>query len=214
MFGNSCFEAEYPEEENHGQAVGGGHGPGKPEHLVLLAILHNPSWFSSTGSRQGARSWYRRSYLLISARCSELGTTFQDLWDNTHCWWRSPRCRRRGNSVRGKIILFLTHPTLKMIWMSVRRKIVLEGDNFLSPKITAVFSQVSFCHILSTHPIVLQRKEKSVLSIEMAFRRRYFSSNASVIHWRIVIVWLDGHQDSSDYICKLQVSLNLPIFTV
>ena len=37
------FEADNPVEENHLQAVGGGHGPGQPEHLVLLAILHNTS---------------------------------------------------------------------------------------------------------------------------------------------------------------------------
>ena len=34
---------EYHGEDNHVQAVGGSHGPGQPEHLVLLAILHNPS---------------------------------------------------------------------------------------------------------------------------------------------------------------------------
>ena len=36
------FRFEYHGEDNHVQAVGGGHGPGQPEHLVLLAILHNP----------------------------------------------------------------------------------------------------------------------------------------------------------------------------
>ena len=39
-----------------------------------------------------------------SARCSEWATTFQDLWDNTHCWWRSLRCRRQGNFLGGKIL--------------------------------------------------------------------------------------------------------------
>ena len=165
----------------HLQAVGSRHGPGQPEHLVLLAVLHNPSWLPSTGSRQG--DLVDTEYLTCwDPRCSGWDTTCRDLWDNIHCWSRSLRCRRQGNSEgpKNQGLIRITQPW-RIFDCCVRRKIVLEGDNFLSPKITAVFSQVSlsFCLLGSflhtSHAIDPQRKEKSVLSIEMAFRRRYFS---------------------------------------
>ena len=40
------------------QAVGGCHGPGQPEHVVLLAILHHSGWLTSTGCRQGVSSHF------------------------------------------------------------------------------------------------------------------------------------------------------------
>ena len=80
------------------QAVGSRHGPGQPEHLVLLAVLHNPSWLPSTGGRQGDCVCDIGYLTCWGARCSGWATTFRDLWDNIHCWLRSLKCKRQGKA--------------------------------------------------------------------------------------------------------------------
>ena len=78
------------------QAVGGCHGPGQPEHLVLLAVLHHSGWLTSTGCRQGISSHFPFNCVYHLNRCSGWATTCQDHWVNIHCWRRSQRWRKQS----------------------------------------------------------------------------------------------------------------------
>ena len=121
------------------QAVGGCHGPGQPEHLVLLAILHHSPWLTSTGCRQGISSFFFPFQLCLSfEQVFRVGYNLPGPLGQYSLLAKVTEMEETKWDSRKQLELN------KHLSFYLQRKIVLEAENFLSPKITAVFSQV--CH--------------------------------------------------------------------
>ena len=121
------------------QAVGGCHGPGQPEHLVLLAILHHSPWLTSTGCRQGISSFFFPFLLCLSfGQVFRVGYNLPGPLGQYSLLAKVTEMEETKWDSRKQLELN------KHLSFYLQRKIVLEAENFLSPKITAVFSQV--CH--------------------------------------------------------------------
>ena len=151
------------------QAVGGCHGPGQPEHLVLLAILHHSAWLTSTGYRQGISSHFPFNCVYHLNRCSGWATTCQDHWVNIHCWRRSQRWRKQSEIRENNL-------NLTNIWVFIwKGKLYLKQKTSSLPK-----SQQCFHRFAITFFLQLKSKLLLAFSIGLIMMIMLFSEEREV----------------------------------